>query len=340
MNYRRTTLELKSVASNWWPDELKTRNANGNILPTLLKTQDDFLKILALTKDNPFQIFDLIRASKFPANLFLKHLCILSDYGGEPIQRLGNSFEAIFPNSSTDNRYIEFIWKEQKYQYTFKKLPVKGLKNSKLHLDAPGLLLNKEMSDLFSDMIVILLYASTSESAIHADLEKCEIGSLLGDDVLLNKFVKQRYISVSRITGGATANSLGQFAQNDVVNFLKNVLHDNFHIVRNGHIQLDGYEKVGGMPFDIVVEYDKKKIGIEISFQVTTNSTIERKAGQAAERQRLMHEHGYSIAYVIDGAGNFQRSSAITEICRHSDCTVAYNLQEFNVLASWIQHLV
>jgi len=43
------------------------------------------------------------------------------------------------------------------------------------------------------------------------------------------------------------------------------------------------------MPFDVVVEKGNKKIGIEVSFQVTTNSTIERKAGQAADRMNLMH---------------------------------------------------
>lgn len=85
------------------------------------------------------------------------------------------------------------------------------------------------------------------------------------------------------------------------------------------------------------IESSSRKYGIEISFQVTTNSTIERKAGQAADRQRLMHSDGYSIAYIIDGAGNFQRRSAVSEICSHSDCTVAYSQEEFRILANWIK---
>ncbi len=94
------------------------------------------------------------------------------------------------------------------------------------------------------------------------------------------------------------------------------------------------------MPFDIVVERANKKVGIEVSFQVTTNSTIERKAGQAADRQMLMHKDGYQIAYVLDGAGNFQRSSAISRICTYSDCTVAYTLSEFVVLSNWIKSVL
>ena len=90
------------------------------------------------------------------------------------------------------------------------------------------------------------------------------------------------------------------------------------------------------MPFDVVVKKDNKLIGIEISFQVTTNSTIERKSGQAADRMNLMHRNGYKIAYILDGAGNFQRRSAVSTICSNSDCTVAYSDNEFSVLSEWI----
>ncbi len=94
------------------------------------------------------------------------------------------------------------------------------------------------------------------------------------------------------------------------------------------------------MPFDIVVSRENKSVGIEVSFQVTTNSTIERKSGQAADRHSLMLKAGHKIAYVIDGAGNFQRSSAISTICDHSDCTVAYTTAEFKVLSNWIKSVL
>jgi hypothetical protein len=77
-------------------------------------------------------------------------------------------------------------------------------------------------------------------------------------------------------------------------------------------------------------------VGIEISFQVTTNSTIERKASHASERQTLMKTAGHKIAYVIDGAGHFERSAAISKICQNSDCTVAYSDSEFDVLVDFL----
>lgn len=338
--YNRNIDELKSHAALWWPEDLKTKNALANVLPLLLKTQDDFLNLLSLSKKEPFQLFDLLKAAKFPANLFLKHLVVLSDYGGEPIQRLGRSFEKIFPKSRKGKYYFEFIWKNNTHKYEFETLPIKGLNNKKLFIDGDNLSTEHELDGLLKDMIVILLFASTSEQADQAALDSCEIGSLLGNEAELNEFVKQRYIIVSRITGGATANSLGQLAQTEIVNYLNESLGDKYEIVRNGYIELDGYDKKGGMPFDIVVTHKTKAVGIEVSFQVTTNSTIERKSGQAADRHTLMSKAGHKIAYVIDGAGNFQRSSAISTICDNSDCTVAYTTAEFKVLSNWIKSVL
>lgn len=335
MRYNRNIDDLERNAILWWPERLNEKNASMSVISKLLKTQDDFLKIIALSKNNPYQVFDLLEASEFPVNLFLKHLCVLADYGGEPIQRLGRSFDSIF--QTLNKKYaIEFFWDSNSYTYEFKALPLRGLGNKKLFIDGEGLVENKSITDLYRDMIVLLMFGSTSTVNHEAGLLACEIGTLLGKTELLEKYVKERYINVSRITGGATANSLGQLAQKEVVNHLTESLGNEYVVINNGCIDLDGYNKEGGMPFDIVVEKGSKKIGIEISFQVTTNSTIERKSGQAADRMHLMHSNGYKIAYVLDGAGNFQRRSALSTICSNSDCTVAYAESEFDLLSTWI----
>ncbi|MCV5690604.1 hypothetical protein OFN32_40980, partial [Escherichia coli] len=77
----------------------------------------------------------------------------------------------------------------------------------------------------------------------------------------------------------------------------------------------------------------KKCVGIEISFQVTTNSTIEGKAGLAKSRRDLLNSRGHKIAYVIDGSGNFQHSNAIKTIINHSDMTVNFSDNGINSLA-------
>lgn len=173
MNYQRTIQELESKATLWWSSQLNEANANISIIPKLLETQDDFLRIISLSKGNPFKVFDLLEASGFPANLFLKHLSVLADYGGEPIQRLGRSFDDIFKNDN--GKYlINFIWEAKKFKYEFKALPVRGLGNKKLFMDGEGLNHVQPLSDIYRDMIVILMFGSTSTVSEEAGLSKCE----------------------------------------------------------------------------------------------------------------------------------------------------------------------
>jgi hypothetical protein len=91
------------------------------------------------------------------------------------------------------------------------------------------------------------------------------------------------------------------------------------------------------MDFDVVAESPTKKyFAIEISYQVTTNSVIERKAGQAQNRASLLRDAGHKIVYVIDGAGNFERQAALRTICKYSDCTVALTPKELDVLVEFL----
>lgn len=48
--YNRDITELRSKATMWWPEDLITKNALANILPLLLKTQEDFLRLIVLTQ--------------------------------------------------------------------------------------------------------------------------------------------------------------------------------------------------------------------------------------------------------------------------------------------------
>ncbi len=339
MNFKRSVDDLEKNAILRWPESLLEKEAKVSIIPKLLETQDDFLNILSIAKNTPFQIIDVLKASQFPINLFIKHLCVLADYGGEPLQRLGRSFVDIFPEVQ-GKRSIDFTWEGERCSYAFKCLPIKDLGNKKLKTDGEGLIEEiAEFSDLHEDIIMLLLHGASSQASSETALSNCEIGSLLGKNKALHLYVKQRYILVSRITGGATANSLGQLAQKEVVSFLTEELGDNYSVTSNGTVTLAGYEKVSGMPFDVVVEKDGKFVGIEISFQVTTNSTIERKSGQAADRMRLMNENGHHIAYILDGAGNFHRQSALSTICENSECTIAYSSDEFSILCNWIKQV-
>ncbi len=183
---------------------------------------------------------------------------------------LGRSFKDIFPKRKGANSkyYFDFLWKGKSFRYEFKSLPINGLNSKKLLIDGSGLLVEKELDDLTCDMIALLLFASTSDYAEQAGLTACEIGTMLGDEDALLKFVKQRYIVVSKQTSGATANSLGQLAQTEIVNFLAEELGDKYKIIRNGYLAIEGYDKKGGMPFDLVLKRERKKLVLKLAFKL------------------------------------------------------------------------
>ncbi|PIR46521.1 MAG: restriction endonuclease [Candidatus Vogelbacteria bacterium CG10_big_fil_rev_8_21_14_0_10_45_14] len=334
--FNRTIQELEANAIYWWPDFLSQIEGNVSIIPLLIKTQDKFLSLLNLSDKNPYKISELIKSSDFPANLFLKHLVVLTDFGGEQIQRLNKQFSSVF-EKKRGKFFFTFTWKEQNYDYFFKKLPIVGnLDNKKLCIDGKSITKEQTLDDLKEDLISILLFGANSiNDTTASNLAKCEIGNLLGRKEELEKYVKEKYIWVSRITGGAQANTLGQVAQTYIVDYLKSKLDKSFSVKRNGSVKVVGSKK--NIPFDIVVKKGNKTVGIEVTFQVTTNSTIERKSGQAKARRDFMHKVGNFVVYIIDGAGNFQRRSAISTICNYSDCTVTYSQKEFDILVKFIK---
>lgn len=336
--YKRTKKELEAKACKWWPDSLVALEAESSIIPTLIRTQDQFISILTLSKaDSPETVFNVIKASKFSANLFLKHLMVLTDFGSEPLQRINRDFKHYFPKME-----LAYSINGDEYKYTFTALPVKGtLNNKKMHTDVENISQTEALSAFYKDLIFLLLFGgNATDENISTIFSKCIVGNMMGQADELKAFIKQRYIFVSRITGGAQANGLGNSAQIYAEQYLQNKLGEEYTIKSNGHIPGVTQNERTETTFDLSVEHNGKYVGVEISFQVTTNSTIERKAGQAKARKSAVEKSGNYIAYIIDGAGNFQRESALTTICQYSHCTVAYTDAEFDVLAEFIEEKI
>ncbi len=338
MKYKKTLNDLEKVAVKWWPKALEEGVASASVLPKLIETQEQFISVLKLSGNKPQQIFGVLQAGSLPANLFLKHLVVLADYGGELIKRLGKEFDEVFQTRSAEGiAAMDYIFQGKSERYVFKALPVANLSNAKLGIDGKAIVQAREVNDLMQDIAMILLYGASSTSSHLAALDRCDIGSLLGDAVAIDTYVRQKYLHVSRITTGASTNSLGQIAQVFVADHLRACLGASYEVRSNGKIPLKGYDSTEGMPFDVVVKRKSKLVGVEVSFQVTSNSVIERKAAQAENRRNLMRREGYYIAYVLDGAGNFSRSAALTTLCQSSDCTVAFSGAELDVLADFIR---
>lgn len=344
--YERTIDELEMRACKWWPKEVRDEAHEISVLQTLLDSQERFISILKLSdKNNAQNIFELIDAARFSYSLFLKHLVVLTDFGSEPLQRVNKDFNELFQNGK-----FSFDIGKGTVEYTFMTLPVKStLTNKRMKIDSVENLTSETPNkNLCKDIIMILMYgAAATNVRTRAVLFKCTPYEYLGDDTGVEDFVRQNYIRVSRIISGKTASDLGNVAQQYIVKYLSQALGDEYCVKSNGTIpgvtQNEGNTLTN---FDVVVDRKddtsrhKKYVAVEVTFQETSNSTIERKGGQARDRfEKITSSRNY-IAYIIDGAGNFSRRSAIRTLCDNSHCTVAYTPEEFELLIEFIKEKI
>jgi len=335
MDNLRTNDDLKANAVLFWPADLVRTEEKSSVIPLLIRTQDKFISLLHVADQSPNCWKSVLSTTKdFLTNLFLKHLMVLTDLGGEKLKRFKTELASIFPDNE-----MNFAWAGQDCTYKFKTLGKGGSwDNKNLAVDGTNLLTPVNLTPSMEDVVMLLMHGAASTNTGLPDVigQKCVIGTLLGDKAALDIFVRQRYIWVSRITGGATANRLGYLAQNYVKERLQTIL-PNWDFSQKS---IPGISQNAGrtnIAFDIVGQSPQGVYcAIEVSFQVTTNSVIERKAGQAQARQSLLHQYHHHIAYVIDGAGNFERSSALSTICQYSDCAVTFKDSEIQELANFL----
>lgn len=335
--YKRTLGELRTKAVLHWPDKILLAAGEVSVLPLLLQTQDAFISILKVADKNPLSWKTALKQNTaLSGPLFLKHLMVLTDLGGEALNKLPPLSKYV------PNGILKFEWAGNPFKYQFKEIHEKcSLANSALKVDSKKLLAGGELSNKMIDVAMLLLYGTllANDSLPLEVKEKCVVGSLMGNGEELERFVKESYIRVSRQVGGATSNELGQQAQNYVLARLKEVLPKGWLVQRDSTLPNVAH-KAGGdeTNFDVVAQSPTGKYyGIEVSFQVTTNSVIERKSREAESLQTSVHRAGHKICYVIDGAGNINiRANAVGNLCTYSDCTVAMSDAEIAHLANFI----
>ena len=341
--YVRSMTELEKYACMWWPKEIREYADKLSILQTLLDTQEKFISILKLAnREDSASIFNIMQASGFSPKCFLKHLMILTDVGAEPLQRINAQFSELFPEGK-----MTYLINNKSHTYTFKALPVKSkLNNEKMRVDTLENM-NSDKCDinLTKDVIMILMYGGACRSSkTRAVMYRCTVIDYIVNDELIELHVRQNYIRVSRIIAGRTANDLGNSIQNYAAEYLMKLLGEQYNIRTFGTIPgvsiNDGKTEA---KFDIVIDRIadtsryKPYVGVEVSFQETSNSTVERKGQDAAARFLAVVAKRSYVAYIIDGAGNFSRRAAGDVMCANSHCNVGCTMEEFQVLAQFIK---
>jgi len=208
-NYSKSFEELEAVASKFWPAELSEIESKLSIIPLLLKTQDQFINIISIETPSLQKLFTVIEASSLPSNLFLKHLAILADFGGEMLQRVSIEFKTLFPTGE-----LHYLWRGKKRTYKFSALPKQKFSNKALKIDGKELLNAHPLDDLQKDAIALLLFGSAygNESGeVALALSKCRLGNCLGNPSLVSKLVKQRYFWFSQIIRGVKTSLNSEF---------------------------------------------------------------------------------------------------------------------------------
>lgn len=351
-NYRKTYEELKQAASMLWSAELITQATEESIIPLLLNTQENVIGILNAGLTDLPSLFALINNSFVPNNLFVRHLMVLCDIGGENLSSYNDALAGLLPDGE-----LKFLWDGRLHTYRFIQLgKLDRLANTQLGVTAvqlhrqqadkwpENLAEDNKYSALQKDVIVLLLFGSSATNKDLADkLQKCEVGKYLGHSQAkaLNQFVRERYIWVSRQAGGAISNKLGSLAEQTVANYLQSRLtadgRTDIVLRRNGTIaEVRDNERGNLIKFDLLLSKGNRHVAIEVSFQETTNSVVERKRGQAQHRFEALEQTGNKLAYIVDGAGNFRRQRFIEMLCHYSHCIVAFTQDELEVLYRFV----
>jgi hypothetical protein len=93
----RNLEDLEKNALRFWPSNITEIERGLSIIPRLLETQDKFISVLNLADASPTAWKMALQTSEtMPANLFLKHLIVLSDVGGERLMRFKKELALIF----------------------------------------------------------------------------------------------------------------------------------------------------------------------------------------------------------------------------------------------------
>ncbi len=332
VKFERTPHQLEQVAVLWWPQDIREEVARNAPNLLLRGTFNQFKSFLVGAPANPIDFSRFVESCSMGSNMLLKHLMIFNDYAGEPVQRLHAQRHNLFPNMSEG---LTILWDMEGYTLDINAFlkNTRSLNNASLKIDGPSLIQPTEHSALTTALSVILAYGAFSTSPEVAEvLSRCDAANWFGKSDDLEIHLEQRYLDVNRSVSGAQSNSLGQILQRRVKTAIETRFKDFDQILTNGTVEIEGNK----ITSDIFVKKGKRAIAIEVAFQETTNSVIERKGTDAHRRKELLNSIGIASVYVLDGIGNFQRQSAITKLCENSDCTVAFSDKEFDVLVEFI----
>lgn len=345
MNNKNTiTLESLMDEGNWfWKKEI-IKNSHGNLFADKLVESATSIQqvIKSSSEDN---LIDNLRNLKdlsghpLPPFIILKNLMISLDVSAEILDRTAMYLRHFKIN------HLTVDGKEKRFKVLGREFS-KQLSNNNIEKLCSN-------NDFFEDILLLLCFAANSdEFKEYETFDSFKLSSLLGKedefkDFLLHKTIESSS-QVKQLRAVANGNTLQRYIKDKIETQLKEF---NVKIAPNNRY-------LGIQQFDIVLfkqttpytlptpqsMFNKKKLDkqeqlefnktcsqillpqkwavIEVAFQETTNSTMERKSKQAANGLfNLIDLNNHKLIYILDGAGYFRRNVATNTIINYSHLT-------------------
>ena len=199
---------LQRKACLFWPESLAKQAREVSVIPRLIETQEKFIGILYVSDGNPAAWQQVLpNTDGMAANLFLKHLMVLSNVSGELLQRLHTTTSGVCAREP-----MQFVWRGKQHEHRFASFSLKlKWSNKDLFVDGRGLAQPAPLGPATADAAMLILHgaAALNPGLPSEALDQCVLGTLLGQKAELDRFVRQRYIWVSRITGGGYGQQAG-----------------------------------------------------------------------------------------------------------------------------------
>ena len=325
---------LRERALLWWPDEIRDEVAASSFKDAMLATFPVFQQTLKESADLDSliqKVKELNEEDKLPANLFLRHCMLFADLGWESVKKwYGETYSEMFPGGKFKAGEIEF----EMPRLTQSKLRVSSsnIKDSYSYELSPD--------QLEQILACIRLLFMGSHSSLN-QLDRCDLSNYFDDEDggLFVADAAMKYIEVSKQTSGAAATASGDMLEKKIaIEPINAYLSENFpeleYVSKTSHEFVPGHTLVSDQWF--VNEENNRAVALEVSFQETTNSVIERKRKDAENRKNLFPDNCKS-AFVIDGVGSIEhRQNAVREILSNADIVVTARADEILRLADYI----
>lgn len=287
---------------------------NTRLIDELTSTYDVILDCIKTSNRNSI-VTDLLSLG-ISQELLLKHLMLLLDTSAETLDR-ASMF--ISHKSITGLTLYD------------KKVNFKVLGPS-FTRQLSNKVISKADSELTYDLILLMTYSAESEEfKNYFTFNSCILSSLAGDEVMLNEHIK--YLSLRNNSQIKQLKAVHFGHEMEI--FIRKNLADTLSRLGVSYAHDNRYN---GQQFDTVLQKNDKFAIIEIAFQETTNSTLERKGKQAKNGlYKMIDNNNDRLIFVVDGAGYFRRKKALEDMIEYSHFVCPVSEIGLNQLISFLE---